>query len=182
MGTVILAEHRGQAWLVGGVEYIDDLLMNTLPEDVSIEIVVCERESEINELWVLHSGDPEPGTMPWAIHPGIVKRIRRQSSGHNVFFGQWSAALDKDAEAVIRAAAAWAQQFGEAQVHLVSYIAAGAKRAETDLANLRCGQIEAELEKYGIEEARCVRESRDAAQLTTVGAESQRIDIEVRAG
>ncbi len=180
MANIILAEHHGQAWLVGGVEYIDDMLANTLPDDVSIEIVTCERESEIYELWERHSGEPEEGTMPWAIHPGIVKRIRRQSSGHNVFFGHWSAMLDNDAMAVIQAAANWALQFGEAHVHLVSYVAPDANRATRDLANLRCGVIEVELEKLGVAEARCVRMLRDAAVLPSIGTESQRIDIEIK--
>ncbi len=182
MADIILAEYNGQAWMVGGVEYIDDMLANTLPEDVSIEIVICESDSEINELWERHCGEPDPGTMPWAIHPGIVKRIRRQSTGHSVFFEQWSAQLDRDAMEVIRGASAWALQFEEAAVHLVSFARGAPGRAARDLANLRCGLIEEEMEKLGIAEARFVRESRDSSQLPAVGEEAQRIDIEIKQG
>jgi hypothetical protein len=180
MADIILAEYNGQAWLVGGVEHIDDMLANTLPDDVSIEIVLCESDSQINELWERFCGEPEPGSMPWAIHPGVVKRIRRQSTGHSVFFEQWSAQLDRDAMEVIRGASNWALQFEEAEVHLVSYAPGTPGRAARDLANLRSGLIEEELEKLGIAETRFVRVSRDSSTLPAVGEESQRIDIEIK--
>ena len=180
MADIVLAECNGQAFMVGGVEHIDDMLANTLPEDVSIEIVACESQSQIHDLWVRHSGEPQPGSMPWAIHPGIIKRIRRQSSGHNVFFAQWSANLDKEAIGIIRAASAWALQFDEAEVHLVSYATDKPSRAARDLANLRCGLIEEHLEQLGINESRFVRVTRDASTISAVGEESQRIDIEVK--
>ena len=180
MADIVLAEYNGQAWMVGGVEHIDDMLANTLPDNVSIEIVVCDALSQIDELWEQYCGEPAPGTMPWAIHPGIVKRIRRQSTGHAVFFEQWSAKLDKDALEVIRSASAWALQFTEAEVHLVSYAPGTASRAARDLSNLRCGLIEEELEKLGIPETRFVRTTRDSSTLPAVGDETQRIDIEIK--
>lgn len=180
MADIVLAEYNGQAWMVGGVEHIDDMLANTLPDNVSIEIVICEALSQVDELWERYSGEPVPGTMPWAIHPGIVKRIRRQSTGHAVFFEQWSAKLDKDALDVIKSASAWALQFVEAEVHLVSYVAGNAGRAVRDLSNLRCGLIEEELEKLGIAEGRFVRVSRDGTTIQVVGEETQRIDIEIK--
>ena len=42
MADIVLAEFGGQAWLVGGEEYIDDLLANTLPQHVTIELVACD--------------------------------------------------------------------------------------------------------------------------------------------
>ncbi len=180
MADIVLAEYNGQAWMVGGVDHIDDMLANTLPDNVSIEIVICESNSEINELWERYCGEPVPGTMPWAIHPGIVKRIRRQSTGHSVFFEQWSANLDRDAMEVIRGASNWAMQFEEAEVHLVAYAREKPGRAARDLANLRSGLIEEELEKLGIVETRFVRVTRDAASLPAVGEEAQRIDIEIK--
>ena len=44
MADIVLAECRGQAWLVSGEQYIDHLLANTLPPHVSIELVPCEFE------------------------------------------------------------------------------------------------------------------------------------------
>ena len=180
MADIVLAEYNGQAWMVGGVEHIDDMLANTLPDNVSIEIVVCDALSQIDELWEQYCGEPAPGTMPWAIHPGIVKRIRRQSTGHAVFFEQWSAKLDKDALEVIRSASAWALQFAEAEVHLVSYAPGTGSRAARDLSNLRCGLIEEELEKLGIPETRFVRTTRGSSTLPAIGEEAQRIDIEIK--
>ena len=180
MADIVLAEYNGQAWMVSGVEHIDDMLANTLPDNISIEIVVCEAHSQTDALWEQYCGTPLPGTMPWAIHPGIMKRIRRQSTGHAVFFEQWSAKLDKEAADVIRSASAWALQFEEAEVHLVSYASDGARRAARDLSNLRCGLIEEELEKLGIAENRFVRVTRDPKTLPAIGEQDQRIDIEIK--
>ena len=180
MADIVLAEYNGQAWMVGGVEHIDDMLANTLPDNVSIEIVRCETHSQIDELWERYCGEPVAGPMPWAIHPGIVKRLRRQSTGHAVFFEQWSAKLDGDAMDVIRAAANWALQFEEAEVHLVSYASGQAGRAARDLSNLRCGVIEEELEKLGVAESRFVRIVQDLAALPDGSEEAQRIDIEIK--
>src|SRR5215469_12439377 len=86
MADIVLAEHRGQTWLVSGERYIDDLLANTLPRDVSIEFVACESQSEVNVLWVQNCGQPSVGGAPWIIHPAIATRIRGSVAGHSVFF------------------------------------------------------------------------------------------------
>src|ERR1700761_1570567 len=82
VADIVLAEHRGQAWLVSGDRYIDDLLANKLPSDISIEIVSCGSHADVIAL--LPSDD---GTKPcWAIHPGIVKRLQRIQGEHTLSF------------------------------------------------------------------------------------------------
>lgn len=180
MADIVLAEHRGRTWLVSGERYIDDLLANTLPRDVSIEFVACESESEVTDMWVQNCGQPSNSGSPWMIHPAIAKRIRRTSEGHAVFFGQWSAMLDEDALSVIRSAVIWAEEFGEADVTLVSYVGDGGPKAIADIANIRCSLIESELTGLGVEQSRIRRINRDVASVPGMGAESQRVDIVIK--
>ena len=77
MADIVLAEHRGQAWLVSGEQYIDDLLANTLPGDISIEFIACQSDSDVTILWVQSGRQPTSAGLPWMIHPAIVTRIRR---------------------------------------------------------------------------------------------------------
>jgi hypothetical protein len=180
MADIVLAEHRGQAWLVSGEQYIDDLLANTLPNNISIEFVACESHSDVNVLWVQNCGQPTTSGAPWMIHPAIANRIRRKSAGHSVFFGQWSALLDDDARSVIRASAVWAEECGDAAVELTRYVEPDAPQVIADLANLRISLIEAELTGLGVAPSRLVRTSRDARTVPGMGPESQRIDIVIK--
>ena len=86
MADIVLAEHRGQTWLVSGERYIDDLLANTLPRDISIEFVACESEFDVTILWVQNCGQPTLAGAPWIIHPAIATRIRGKVAGHSAFF------------------------------------------------------------------------------------------------
>jgi hypothetical protein len=181
MADVTLAEFNGRVWLVGGENYIDDLLANTLSSDVSIEMVQCESQSDILGLWVQHGGDPTTGGMPWVINPDIVTRIRRRSPDYAVFFAQWSAMLDADALAVIQAAAILARETGDAPVHLVEFLDPAGPQAMADLARLRAQLIEDKLVEHGIDRARIGRRRRDIAEIAGMPQESQRIDIVVRA-
>ena len=180
MADIVLAEHSGQAWLVGGEEYIDDLLANTLPANVSIEFVACESHSDVHLLWTQNCGQLNASAMPWMIHPAIVSRIRGVSAEHSVFFAEWSAQLDNDARSTIRASADRAANCGDAEVLLISYLEPNGQHLLTDLANLRSALIEAELSALGVVRARIVRTTRDLTDLPNVGTESQRIDIVVR--
>jgi hypothetical protein len=179
MVDIILAEHGGVAWLVRGERYIDDLLVNKLPVDVSIEIIACESESHINGLWRWHDGRPDPSRSPWMIHPGIVDRIRRTQSRHSVFFGQWSALLDNGAHAVIRAVALEAGESPGDDVRLISYIRPDESESMIDLTNIRCRLIEAELAALGISSSRFAREARDPATDPKVEVGTDRIDLQV---
>ncbi len=180
MADIVLAEHRGQTWLVSGEQYIDDLLANTLPGDISIEFIACQSDSDITVLWVQSGDQPASAGSPWIINPAIVSRIRRNSAGLSVFFGQWSVLLDDDAHSVIRASAARAMERSDADVMITSYVGPEGPRIIADLANLRCNLIEAELAGLGVASSRIVRVTRDVATVPGMGAESQRIDIVVK--
>jgi hypothetical protein len=177
MADIILAEYRGQAWLVSGEQYIDDLLANTLPDHISIEFIACESHSDVNGLWKQNCGDPTGGGAPWVIHPAIANRIRHTQSGYSVFFGQWSALLDKDADAVIRASAIWAEECGAPVIEVTKYVVPDGPKAMADLADLRATLVESKLAEFGISLSRIVRASRDVSTVPGMGAESQRIDI-----
>lgn len=180
MADVVLAEVRGQAWLVSGEQYIDDLLNNTLPPHTSIEIVQCESKVEVDALWVQICGPPKPYELPWLIHPGVVNRVRRASAGHNVFFPQWSAMLDDAAQSTIRAAAIQAAEHTASPVSLVLYVTPGSAQALTDLASLRAALIETQLAALHVDASRFTRETRDTAAVPGMTDESQRVDIVVR--
>ncbi len=182
MADITLAEFNGRVWLVGGEAHLQALLANTLPKNVSIELLACERLSDVTGLWQQHCGPQEAGTMPWQIHPAIVDRIRRHSPDHAVFFAQWSAALDAEALAVINAAAAWARDNPATPVTLVEYVDAMSPQAIADLARLRASLVADRLAEAGIERARLAREVRPIDPDAGMGQESQRLDIIVAAG
>ncbi len=164
MADIVLAEHRGQSWLVSGERYIDDLLGNTLPSDISIEIVACELHADVNALWVLNRGEEDATGSPWMIHPAIVNRVRKAPAvGNSVLFGQWSVQLDDEARLVITASAERARTAGTSAVVLTSFIAPGGSKIIKDLANLRGGMIEAELIALGVSSSRIVRTTRETS-------------------
>ena len=173
---IILAEHQGMTWLVGGEEYIDALLANTLPPDVSIRFVVCESKSEIHMLWTDFCGPKSEGAAPWMIHPGIARRARRPKGQLSVQFSQWSARLEEDAKAVIRDAASTAQAAGTS-VYLTSLCLADGPKMAADMAEVRSGLIEAELTSLGVDATRIVRAQREAE----TEADSDRIEIVIKA-
>jgi hypothetical protein len=177
MADIVLAEHQGQAWLVGGEGHIDDLLAGTLNSNLTIEFVFCESRSDIITLWVQYCGQPTTSGMPWMIHPAIASRLRGKSVGHRVFFTPWSAMLDEDAKAVIGVAAARAAAAGGASVVLTRYLDAGGLPVVADLADLRSSLIEAWLVGLGVEPGRIVRDTRAVGPGTA--AEREHIDIDI---
>lgn len=179
MVDIILAEFRGSAWLVRGERYIDDLLVNNLPRNISIEIVTCESQSDVNGLWLQEDGEPDFGRSPWAIHPGILGRIRRAQSGSSIFFSQWSALLDEQAHDVIRAVAIAAAENVDVDVLVIAYIRPDDLRTMTDLTNLRCGIVEDELSRLGVAPSRLMRQMRDPITDPRGEAGSERLDIRV---
>ena len=180
MADITLAEYNGRVWLVGGEDHIDDLLANTLTPDVSIELVRCESQSDVHDLWMQNCGEQTTATMPWIIHPNIADRIRRSSPDYAVFFAQWSAMLDPDALAVIRAAAVWSHQHPEAPVVLAEYLDPDGPQAMVDLSRLRTQLIEDKLAENGIERRQMSRVRRDVSEVPGMAQESQRVDIIVR--
>ena len=180
MADITLAEFNGSVWLVGGDSFFDDLLANTLPPDISIELVQCESQSDVHELWTQHCGVPNEGSMPWVINPQIVNRIRGRSPDYAVFFAQWSAFLDHDALAVVRAAASWAAENAAMPVRLAEYLDPAGPQAMADLSRLRAQLIEDKLVEAGVARERIGRLRRDIADVAGMPQESQRIDIVVR--
>jgi outer membrane protein OmpA-like peptidoglycan-associated protein len=181
MADITLAEFNGRVFLVGGEAYLDDLLANTLSPQVSIELVQCERQSAVHELWVQHCGDPQSAGLPWVIHPAIANRIRRRSPDYAVFFAQWSAMLDTDALAVINAAAAWAEANPAAPVLIAEYLDAAGPPAIAALSGLRAQLIEDRLAECGLDRTRITRVRREITDVPGMAQESQRVDIVVRA-
>ena len=182
MADITLAEFNGNAWLVGGEQHIDDLLANTLPNDVTIEVVPCDSKSDVNALWVQNCGMlPEGiGGDPWIIHPAIVNRIRRSSPDHAVFFGQWSALLDEDALAVIHAAARTAREHATAPLFVAEYLDPAGPRSIADLQSLRANLVEEQLATEGVDRGRLQRIVRAVADVPGMAQESQRIEIIVQ--
>jgi hypothetical protein len=182
MADITLAEYNGRVWLVGGEVYIDDLLANTLTPDVSIELVRCESQSDVQDLWIQNCGEQTTSNMPWLIHPNIADRIRRSSPDYAVFFAQWSAMLDPDALAVIQAAAVWSREHPEAPVILTEYLDPAGPQAMADLSRLRAQLIEDKLAENGVERGQISRVRRDVSEIPGMTQESQRVDIIVRPG
>lgn len=183
MADITLAEFNGRVFLVGGEVHLDDLLANTLAAEVSIELVQCERQSEVHALWVQHGGEQQAGVggQPWTIHPNIVARIRRHSPDYAVFFAQWSAMLDADALTVIDAAAHWAQANPEAPVEVVEYVDEAGPPAIAALAGVRMHLVEERLAERGVDRARIRRIRRGIDTVPGMTQESQRVDVVVRA-
>ena len=181
MADITLAEFDGGVWLVGGEPLIDDLLANTLPDDVTIEFVACRNKSDVHALWVQHCGEQAYLGDPWIIHPAIVKRIRRTTPDHAVFFAQWSVFLDDDANAVIRAAARLANGAPDAAPPPAPPPPPPPPPARGGGGRtLRAQLITDALQKAGVSAERILRVRRDVADLSGTGAESQRVDIAVK--
>lgn len=192
MADILLAECGDGVWLVGGEAHLDDLLANTLPPDVSIELVACERPADVRALWAQHGGDAAAG-MPWLVHPAIVARVKgtlRHAAPETaisetvipetvVRFGPWSALLDEAALAVIAAAAARVTigVTGGVGVTLVEYLDPAGPPAIAALSGLRLQLIEDQLAGHGVPRDRIGRDRRDMSEMPEPGQESQRVDI-----
>ncbi len=181
MADITLAEFKGRVWLVGGEAHLHDLLNNSLPNNVSIEMLNCERLSNVTDLWVQHCGERQTSGMPWQLHPAIVTRIRRRSPDYSVYFAQWSVLLDHDALTVIKAAANWAQENPAMPVTLAEYVDPAGPKAIADLSRLRAQLIEDQLTEGGVAPDRILRVRRDIDEAAGMTRESQRVDIVITA-
>ena len=176
MADIVLAQISDRTWLVKGEALLDDLLMNTLSSDITIELVTCHSESEVNALWHASVDNPAASGPPWLIHPGIAERVSRMVTGDGVFgvlFGAWSAARDAKADAVIGAAARHAMEQATARVVLTSYVASDGPAFAGEMANLRAGMVEAELLAQGVASSRIERAREETAEA------ADRIDIHI---
>jgi hypothetical protein len=181
MADITLAEFNGRVWLVGGEPFIDDLLANTLASEISIELVPCEHKSEVHKLWVQHCGPQSGFGDPWMIHPAIVDRIRRATAGYQVFFAEWSAAIDQDGHTVIASVAAWWQDNQATMLDLVEFLDPAGPGSIADLSRLRAQLVQEALVRAGVPLDRIGRETRQPDAVAGMAQESQRIDIAIRA-
>ena len=160
MADIVLAQIGERTWMVSGEPYLDRLLGNMLPDDVTIEFITCQSESEIQELWYASVEDPDEAGPPWLLHPAIARRTLRmmQKLGDGgvfeVPFTAWSAARDATADDVIAAAAEAALNDTALPVVVTSYVAADAPAFATDLAKIRMGMVEAALVAAGVDKER----------------------------
>jgi hypothetical protein len=180
MADITLAEFNGAVWLVGGEDLLHDMLANTLPKDISIEFVSCERASDVQALWTQNCGPRESDGMPWQINPKIVARIRRNRPEHSVYFAQWSAMLDSEAQATLHAAAVIALDAPGAPVELVEFIDPAAPASIASLSHLRAELIIERLVELGVPPDRIARTERGLAEIQSITPESQRVDIIIR--
>jgi hypothetical protein len=179
VSDIILVEYNGRAWLIRGERYIDDLLINALPQGIGIDIITCESEVDVNDLWRQEGWEDNQGRTPWMIHPEIMKRLRRTQSDQSILFGQWSALLNDDALDTIRAIAVAAAETASARVVLISYTQAGQTQTMNDLTNLRYSLVESELTRLGVALSRIVREAVTAGTDPDASIKPDRFDIRI---
>jgi outer membrane protein OmpA-like peptidoglycan-associated protein len=177
MADVTLAEFNGSVWLVGGEQYIDDLLANMLPPEISIELLLCEHNSEVHDLWVKLSGKQDLIGQPWIIHPGIVARIRRSALENSLHFAEWSAALDDNARDTIASVAEWAGQNPAGTLDIVTFLDPDGPQSIADLSRLRAQLVSEALVAAGVPAARIGRATRPVSDVADMAQESRRIDI-----
>ncbi len=162
MADIVLAQVGMRTWMVGGEPFLDQLLGNMLPDDVTIEFITCQSESEVNALWYANVEDADESGPPWLIHPAIVARTQRMiaqavAAAGGVFavpFAAWSAARDGSADETIAMAVEMAQADASLGVVVTSYVAADAPAFASDLAKIRMGMVEAELTSRGVDKTR----------------------------
>jgi hypothetical protein len=162
MADIVLAQIGERTWMVGGEPFLDMLLGNMLPDDVTIEFVTCESESEVQAMWYANVEDPGASGPPWLIHPAIAARTlrmitRADAAANGVFsvpFAAWSAARDATADEAIALAAEMALEDTALGVVVTSYVAADAPAFASDLAKIRMGMVETELVGRGVDKER----------------------------
>lgn len=142
MGIVTLAESDGQVWVVEGDEHVGALLVNELPDGVTVEMIQCGTRSEVFALWRERSTEATDDALPWLINPIIVDRIRRSLSGteRTVTFTPWSAMLDTAGAAQLADAAAWLAAHPAGRLVLRQFATAIPAPGQPDLQRLR-GQL-----------------------------------------
>jgi hypothetical protein len=180
MADITLAEFNGSVWLVGGEVHLDDLLANTLPAEVSIELVACERKAVVHEMWVRLSGEREYAGDPWIIHPAIVQRFRGkapEAAEGAVMFAPWSVMPDEDGQRMIQAAGARAAADPDMQVTLTEYLDPAAPPGVAELSSLRLRMLEDSLHNAGVPHGRIARQRNDTANIANLAPGAGRIDI-----
>ena len=147
MGTVTLAEHAGNWWLVGGEEHVASLLYGDLDPNVTVVFTTCVTWDDLMAQWVPDAGG---GSQPWVINPAIVARLKGQADPGSIIFGAWSAAMDDAAEEAIEAAAAWLAATPQGTLLLRQFRPATRVPGLDDLQRLRHQLVAAALERVGV--------------------------------
>ena len=142
MAVVVLADSGGQVWLIEGDEHVGALLVNELPDGVTVEMIACSSRAAVFELWRERSTEASDGAQPWLINPIIADRIRRSLGGvqRAVTFTPWSAMLDAAATAELLDAASWLVANPSGRLLLRQFASADPVPGLADLQRLR-GQL-----------------------------------------
>ena len=182
MADITLAEFNGSVWLVGGEAHLDDMLANTLPAGISIELVACERKIDVHDMWLRSSGEREYAGDPWIIHPAIVQRVQGRATEAEgaIMFAPWSVMPDEDGQRMIQAAAARAATDPEMRVTLTEYLDPAAPPGVAELSGLRMRMLEDALHNAGVLRERIARQRRDTANIPNPAPGAGRIDINTK--
>ncbi len=179
MADVTLAECNGNIWLVGGEQHVGALLFNSLPPEVTVEIVQLESAEQVRRLWLQNCGEPSSPSDPMLINPKIADRVRRTSPKRMVFFSQWSAMMDDEAVSVIASAANWLLATPALGARLVEYVDPDAVPGVAELSRLRLTLVREKLAGFGVDRSRLTDESRLPEDTVDSRQDSQRIGIEM---
>ena len=181
MADVTLAECNGNIFLVGGEQHLGALLYNTLPAEVTVELVQLESGEQVRRLWLQNCGEPSMPSDPMLINPKIADRLRRTSPKRVVFFSQWSAMMDEEALSVVRSAADWLLATPTLTAQLVEFVDPDGMPGVADLSRLRLTLIRERLVELGVDRERLREDTRLPQDTVDSRQDSQRIGIEMAA-
>jgi len=102
------------------------------------------------------------------------------SQHYVVFFQEWSAGLDDNAEATIGAASRWAEAHPGEPVIVSGYAEPeGSRQASIDLSRSRVDVVANQLTRHGVEPARIRLTAHGPIDATTASTESRRVEIDI---
>ncbi len=97
-----------------------------------------------------------------------------------VFFQEWSAGLDDNAQGAINAAAGWAGQHPAQAVTVTGFAAPdGSQQANIDLSRTRAQVVTDQLQKDGVANSRIRLTAKGPTDFTLAATESRRVEIGV---
>ncbi len=170
MGTVTLAEHAGNWWLIDGEEHVAGLLYGSLEADVAVSFVTCVSWDDLMAQWQGSGGE---GAQPWIINPAIIARLKGAADPGSITFAVWSAAMDDAAEEAIETAAAWLAGDPARSLQLRQFRPQTPPPGLADLQRLRYQLVAAALERVGAPSERIAAEVVDAEPA----AEANRMEL-----
>ena len=75
MDEVIIGTYEEAHYLLKGVKYIDQMLLGYEKLDCTVGFVSCTSWRDVIEKW-----QESDGSMPWAIHPKIIQRLKDEQA------------------------------------------------------------------------------------------------------